>query len=171
MHDNQRQTSWAYVAGIMDADGCFMIMKNNNRSAGRKNISYIPGMKIAMIEEESVKFITDTLGFGKYKLESARRDRPNSQPLWQWYLRNRKEGSLFIVKILPFLKVKKERAEFLLSFMKNTELTAPCCYGLSPEQLNYREDSYWKMRELNGNKVAATTKSQRPERVSDSLIL
>jgi hypothetical protein len=168
MKDNQRQTSWAYVAGILDADGCFMIMKNNCKGPRRKNISYIPGIKVAMIEPEAIEFISKALGFGHFKLESARKDRPNSKPLYQWYLRNRKEGALFLIKVIPYLKVKKNRAIFLLEFMRNTE-NVVCAYGLSPEQLKYREESYWKMRELNGAKVAATTKFCGPERVSDSL--
>ena len=32
MHDNQSQTHWAYIAGIMDADGCFMIFKHKRKT-------------------------------------------------------------------------------------------------------------------------------------------
>jgi len=63
MQDNQKQTLWAYVAGIMDADGCFMIMrhrrKTKNRDTARaerfpKSVKkwahdYLPALKIAMI--------------------------------------------------------------------------------------------------------------------------
>jgi len=130
MHDNQRQTSWAYIAGILDADGCFMIMKNNNKSQRRKNVTYIPGIKIAMIEEEAIKFIRDDVGMGKYRLEGARKGRTNSKPIFQWYLRNKKDLTYFLVKVIPFLKVKKERAKFLLSFIYNSENCIDCCYGL-----------------------------------------
>ena len=81
MQDNQNQTHWAYVAGIMD------------------------------------------MRFGHMHIDGARKDRPNSYK------------------------------------------------GLPPEELNYREDMYIKMREFNGNKVGATTKSHGPERACDSLIL
>lgn len=166
MQDNQRQTYWAYVAGIMDADGCFMITKHNRKTPKRRwntveerSPTYMISLKIAMIEEEAIKFIVDELGFGKYHLDSARRDRKNSKPIFQWYLRGKKEVPVFLKKVIPFLKVKKERAKFLLEYCNNMENCPSPYHGLSNEELKYREDSYWKMRKFNGTKVAATTNS------------
>jgi len=159
MQDNQRQTLWAYVAGILDADGCFLIMKNNNMSNRRKNISFTPGVKISMIEKEAVEMITNELGYGQYKLEGARRDRPNSKPIYHWHLRSKRNVPEFLIQVIPYLRVKKNRAEFLLEFCNTMENCPVPYYGLSQNELNYREKSYWKMRELNGSKVAATTKS------------
>lgn len=184
MQGNQRQTHLAYMAGIMDADGCFMIIKQKrgtfNKTSERAfrfpkkvdkwNVSYMPAMKIAMIEEEAMKFICDELGFGKYHIDGARKDRPNSKPIFNWYLRGRMKVEKALKDIIPYLKVKKDRANHLLNFCQHlNSLKNPCYLGLDLDELNYREDSYIKMREFNGNKVAATTKSSRPEKVSDSL--
>jgi hypothetical protein len=173
MQGNQRQTHWAYIAGIMDADGCFMIMKQNrktNRKISERALkmpkiksSWVPyysaRIKIAMIEEEAIKFITEELGFGKYRLDGALKDRIDSKPIFHWYIDERKQTIDFIKNVMPFLKVKKNRAEHVLSFCNHMELCSQPGYrGVSENELDYRESSYWKMRKMNGSKVAATTK-------------
>lgn len=184
MQDNQRQTQWAYIAGIMDADGCFMIFKHNRKTVNKATeralafpkrveswaISYIPGVKIAMIEPEAVNFIKNEMGFGNINLTGARKDRPNSKPIYNWYLRNKFKTAEFLENVIPYLKVKKDRALHLLKFCHHLQSIPNQGYrGISYEELNYREDMYLKMREFNGNKVAATTESPRSERICDSL--
>jgi hypothetical protein len=185
MHDNQNQTHWAYIAGIMDADGCFMIFKHKRKTKNgtserselfpktvdKWSISYIPGVKIAMIEIEAIDFITNQMHFGHYGIDGARKDRPNCKPIYHWYLRNKYTVIDFIDGILPYLKVKKQRALHLREFAKHlVEAGNPCYRGLSESELNYREDMYLKMREFNGNKVGATTKFLGRESACDSLI-
>src|ERR1700691_1440020 len=105
MQDNQRQTHWAYIAGIMDADGCFMIFKHkrktNNKTTERAiafpkrvecwSISYLPGVKICMIEPEAINFIMNEMNFGHMHIDGARKSRPNSKPIYHWYLRNKNQ--------------------------------------------------------------------------------
>lgn len=178
MQDNQRQTHWAYIAGIMDADGCFMINKHNRktpehrrwRTIQTRSPTYMPTVKICMIEKEAIDFIKNEVGFGQYNLNGARKDRPNSKPIYHWFIRGKKWVIPFLEEVIPYLRVKKVRAEFLLNFCRNMKLTTDGYHGIPEVELNYREQSYIKMRELNGNKVAATTKFCGLERVSDSLI-
>lgn len=185
MQDNQNQTHWAYIAGIMDADGCFMISKHKRKTKNKisvralefpKNVeqwsyTYSPALKIAMIEPEAICLIQDEMKFGHMHIDGARKNRPNSLPIYHWYLRNWRQAIPFIENILPYLRVKKKRAIHLLKFCRHLSTQSnPGYKGLSLEELNYREDMYLKMREFNGNKVGATTKSQGPERACDSLI-
>lgn len=167
MQDNQRQTDWAYIAGILDADGCLMISKCNRE---RFSPTFLPCIKIAMIEDEAIKFLTYDLQCGKYHLDRARKDRINSKPIYHWYMRSKKEIVPFLDKVIPHLKVKKKRAEFLKNYCLTIQ-DCPCpTKGLIQSELNYREEAYRKMRKFNGNEVAATTKSLRHESVCDSLI-
>ena len=187
MQDNQSQTHWwAYMAGIMDADGCFMISKHKrktkNKNTERGNafpksvdnwsVTYSPAIKIGMIEPEAIDLILNTMKFGNMHIDGARKSRPNSKPIYHWYLRNKNEAVPFLEKIIPFLRIKKNRALHVLDFCKHLQqYKNPCYRGLSKDELDYREDMYLKMREFNGNKVGATTKSQKHESVSDSLAL
>lgn len=174
MQDNQRQTHWAYIAGIMDADGCFMIekwiRKTKNKITNRAlvfpkrkgnwSIAYSPSLKVAMVEPEAVEFLEKEINIGHVNHCGARRDRPNSKRILQWNERNKHEIVPFLENVLPFLKVKKIRAQHLLEYCYHViSVKNPCYRGLSEEELNYREEMYLKMRQLNGSKVAATTKS------------
>lgn len=165
MQDNQKQTHWSYIAGIMDADGCFMIMRQKrgrkSLEKGEFSLSHMCALKIAMIEEEAIRFITQKMKFGDYSLDGARKNRINSKPIYHWYLRKREDVIEFLENVIPFLRVKKKRAQFLLKFCKRMEKYTDkrFCKRLTKTELDYREQAYRKMREFNGNKVAATTKS------------
>lgn len=176
MHGNQRQTDLAYIAGVMDADGCFMITKHKRKWKGKYiNPSYLPCVKISQAEPETIEFIANELGYGTYKLDRARKrfyengKQFGSKPMYDWFIRDKKVLVPFLEGIIPYLKIKAERAEHLKEYCLNIHQTNFCRGGIPQSELDYREDMYIKMREFNGNKVAATTESSGPERVSDSL--
>jgi len=170
MQDNQRQAHWAYIAGIMDADGCFMITRHK-RKTQRKDYphqvdnwswTYLASVKVCMVEPEAVTFLHQEMNFGTLTRDGARLSRPNSRPIYQWGIRNRKQIVPFLENVLPFLRVKKNRAEFLLNYCKtakNIDDHGARYFGLDKDELIYREESYQKMREFNGKNAAATTKS------------
>jgi len=180
MQDNQRQAHWAYIAGIMDADGCFMITRHK-RKTQRKDYphkvdswswTYMASVKICMIEPEAINFIFNEMNFGTISLNGTRPNRPNSKPIYQWGIRDRNKIVPFLEEVIPFLRVKKDRAKFLLNYCKSAEYhrnRGTRYFGLSKEELIYREDSYQKMREFNGKKAAATTNPPKCESISDSL--
>ena len=182
MQDNQRQTHWAYIAGIMDADGCFMITRHK-RQTKRKNYphtvenwswTYLASVKVCMVEPEAIDFLHKEMKLGQVTLDGARPNRPNSRPVYQWGIRKRKNVLSFLENVIPYLRVKKLRAEFLLDYCKtalNLEGRGSRYFGISKEELVYREESYQKMRKFNGGKVAATTKPHERESVNDSLTL
>jgi len=180
MEDNQNQAHWAYIAGIMDADGCFMITRHK-RKTQRKDYphqvegwswTYLPSAKICMVEPDAINLLHDKLHFGTISLNGVRPSRPNSKPIYQWGIRNRNEILRFLECVIPYLRVKKERAEFLLNYCKtakNIDDRGSRYFGLEKEELVYREESYQKMRQFNGKKADATTKPQGPEKACDSL--
>ncbi len=183
MHDNQRQAHWAYIAGVMDSDGCFMITKHKRKTVRKQNphlvdewaATYLASVKICQVEPEAIDFIHKELGYGTVTLDGARPSRPNCKPIYQWGIRNRKELKDFLVNVIPYLRIKKAKAEFLLQYC-NTAIFIENSgkgrrYGVDKDELVYREESYQKMRELNGKNAAATTKSPGRESASDSLNL
>ena len=191
MQDNHDQTNWAYMAGIMDADGCFMIFKHKRKTKNGNSlrsidfpknveqwaISYIPGVKIAMVEREAIDLIWKIMGFGNMGIDKARKDRRpggpmNSKPIFHWYLRNKYDCLRFLNGVLPYLRVKKARALHLKEFAEHLIAAgSPCYRGLSQSELDYREDMYIKMREFNGSFVGATTNPSGCESITDSLTL
>lgn len=168
MKDNQRQAQcWIYAAAIMDSIGCFMITKSKRKNG----IYYTPIVKIYMAKDCAINYILNETGLGYINLPGIRKSRLDRVPLFEWMITKKTELVIFLKGILPYLKDKKDRAEHLLYYCENSEYKM---YGtrytkMSDQELQYREESYLKMRELNGVKAAATTKSLGPEKVCDSL--
>lgn len=180
MQDNQKQTLWAYIAGVMDSDGCFMITRHNRktgkRTAKKLNVeswsaTYMASVKVTQIEKHALNYIFEETRLGTLRLEGTRLSRPNSNPIWNWGIRKNSDVIIFLEQVIPWLKIKKERAEFLLNYCKTIKHGMTFYYGLAQDELNYREDSYKKMRKFNDNKVAATTNPLKCESISDSLDL
>lgn len=186
MQDNQRQThEWSYMAGIMDADGCFMISKHNRQTRNRISerakafpkkvdkwsFTYLPCAKIGMAEVEAIDLIMNQMNFGKMSIDGARKNRPHSKPIFHWRIREKNELVMFLEGVIPYLRIKKNRAQHLLDYCKHLQIfPRTSYYGLPSEELDYREDMYIKMRKFNGNEVAATTKFPGHESACDSLI-
>ncbi len=164
MQDNQSQTHWIYAAAIMDSDGCFMVTRYKRVN----NYAYMPNVKISMINNGSINYILQETGLGYINVSGTRPSRPNSLPLYEWRITNKADLMTFLNGIMPYMKNKKDRALHLLDFCKHEVVKKG--FRLSKDELDWREESYLKMRELNANKVGATTKPQGPEKVCDSLI-
>lgn len=178
MQDNQRQADWAYIAGVMDSDGCFMITRHKRQTKNKQterglafpkkvtswSWSYLPAVKICQIQPEAVYFIKNEFGYGTITLGGARPSRPNSLPIFQWGIRKISDLVPFLESIMPYLKIKKNRAEFLLNYCKTVKRQSGYL-GISGDELAYREESYQKMRELNVQRAAAETNPQVLERV------
>jgi len=168
MHDNQSQTHWIYAAAIMDSDGCFMI----NRYKRGARYDYLATIKITMVNNGSINYIMNSSGLGYVNINGIRTSRPYSLPLYEYRITNRNDLIIFLTAIMPYLQNKKERAEHLLNYCNKIGYKP---HGqrhikMTDEELQFREDSYLKMRKLNKIKVGATTKSYGPEKVCDSLI-
>jgi hypothetical protein len=171
MQDNQSQTHWIYAAAIIDSDGCLMISRSASRT-NRERYDYTPRVRIAMVYGGSIDYIYSSTGLGHLRTNGVRKSRPNSLPLFAFEITKRSDVVKFLEGILPYLKIKNERAQHLLDFCQtqaSKNLVGNRHYKPTADELNYRDYAYRKMRELNGNKVGATTKPQGRESVCDSL--
>ena len=133
--------------------------------------TYMASVKVSMVESEAIDFILETSGLGTVALNGARKSRPNSKPIYEWGIRNRIDIVPFLENVIPYLQVKSKRAQFLLNYCNTAKyipVGGPRYFGLSKDELVYREESYQRMREFNGRKVAAETKPSKHESVSDS---
>jgi hypothetical protein len=132
-------------------------------------------VKICQIEPEAIDFIHKELGYGTVSLNGARPSRPNSHPIYNWGIRARNELISFLEKVIPYLRIKKHKAEFLLGYCNKAAFLGasrgPGYFGLDKDELIYREESYQAMRKLNGKNAGATTKPHGHESVNDSLTL
>lgn len=164
MYGNQRQAVlWAYLAGLIDGEGSFVIQKTSvekiAKSSRSKTPKYLAYFCIGMVDKEPLDLIKDTIGMGKVYEERV----PNRRSIWRIRFAGRITLMPFIRQLLPYLIVKKKQAELLLNFCENW--VTPDNEGgkrklVSDEELQRREEAYLKMRKLNAVGAAATTKSK-----------
>lgn len=95
----------AYIAGIIDGEGCIMIHSTNLVRVSVKNTN-----------EWLVKFLKMNFGgclvYSKHSWGNLR-----SKPIWNWAV-DSKKASEFLQLILPYLQIKRPQAELAISFQK-----------------------------------------------------
>lgn len=97
----------AYMAGIIDGEGCLDIHIDN-----RSN-SAIPRIRVEMSQLETIVWLQDK--WQGHKIYTSKRINTNHLTTYRWTVQGK--DCLEIVKLLiPFLQGKKKEAEILLNF-------------------------------------------------------
>lgn len=105
-----RERTKAYVAGLMDAEGCFSIYKPTVKPNGPCT-NYQPRIVLSNTNLPIVKWLVRTFGgfFTKHT--------PKKGQVWyQWNLNGKKFSPEFLSYILPYLRIKKAEALVLQEF-------------------------------------------------------
>jgi hypothetical protein len=161
MQGNQRQAVlWAYLAGLIDGEGSFVIQKTSvekiAKSSRSKTPKYLAYFCIGMVDKAPLDLIRDTIGKGKVYEERV----PNRRSIWRIRFAGRITLMPFIKQLLPYLMVKKRQAEVVLDFCEKWVTPYARSTLVSDEELQRREEAYLIMRKLNAVGAAATTKPE-----------
>lgn len=164
----------AYVAGLIDGEGCLEIQK--------KDTKYQARIRICMTDEKMIKWLQES--FGGY-FETRKFNNDAWKDAYGWTIKNNIMVKPFIEKICPYLKLKKPQAEIIKEFLKtfNSKSYNEIRHNLQNngigihrelknETIDYREKLYQEIRLLN--KRGKSVQSERlnkasPSGVSDSL--
>lgn len=136
----------AYLAGVMDGDGSFSVGKLSNKSL---NPLYFPLIQCRSWRPEYLDLLKDTFG-GNFTTSKARHICKDGSPgniSKQWRLRGNKNCKYALESLIPYLRIKRDRAMHLLEFIENN----PFIPGkpLTNEVLISRESSYLKAIKFN----------------------
>jgi len=156
MQDNPTQAVlFPYVAGIIDGEGTLRI--NKVKIKAHWNTSYHPLMSCGMTVREVPELLCKILG-GSVREERVANK--NWKSIWRWTLTGRLQIYAALKIIQPFLIVKKQQAQVLISFCEGwvSPKRIYHMWVVDPKQLQWREDTYRKMRELNADEAGAETK-------------
>jgi hypothetical protein len=105
----------AYIAGLIDAEGCFRICHFQSKRPGRSR-SYIPVLEIGNTKSPIFPWIINRFGGSiVYRAPTSR----THNPMIIWSLRSKALYPM-LLKILPFVRVKKERCEKLIELQKTS---------------------------------------------------
>ena len=151
-----KKINLAWSAGIIDADGSIYISKTK---ATQRRITprYIANLYVGNTSEYMVNELQRI--FGGSKSLDTRKDLPNSKPFWHWNL-GPKATCLVLKQIVPFLRVKKDKAKIAINFYKSCQRykvkiirkkdgTAAGTMQISKSEIDRREKIYQQMKLLN----------------------
>ena len=105
------KTFWAYLAGIIDGEGCLRLGKHTVN--GGKTYSYGSFIIIGNTDINLINFLLDHLGGHASPIKSSKKQ--NKKGGWDWRPKA-DDVTAILTRILPFLLVKSRQAELLLLY-------------------------------------------------------
>lgn len=105
-------TTLAYLAGLVDGEGYIGIKKTKpSKAQGRQTPGYTARIQVRMVDEEAIRFLSETLGGWYYREKTAQVT--GRRQLYCYQASDRKaEGVLR--SLFPYLRVKKSNARAVL---------------------------------------------------------
>lgn len=138
-----KEKNFAYVAGLIDADGSLYISKSIRKDG---YVSFDPIIMVRTTHLPTAKWLLKTFG-GKYDKRTW--DNNQWKPYYRWKFTSDKNASLFLEKILPYLWLKKEQAHVLREY-----------YSLAGKQnTRLRNELTDRIQNLNQNESVTTNTS------------
>lgn len=138
------ESNLAYLAGIIDGEGCIRIAKRVKRSEEKWGY-YELSLVVTNTDARLIKWIESTFGGSVTPL--ARR-KSHHKDLYEWVVSSRAAGSI-LSAVEKFMIVKKEQAQLALRFRENINNTRTHPgQSLSPNVLEFRANCCEEMKRL-----------------------
>lgn len=175
MQDNQRE-ELIYLAGLFDGEGTITINSGYSKkyviANHNSDMGYGVLVRLGMNDANSVKRYHEFFGVGQYFPEKSYK---GYRAMHRWQSRNQKEVKEVLLKLEPFLRLKKPQAQLALKFLEECTRPKGVRIGVpfTPEMVKKRYEYYIQIKVLNGVDVTgyspATTKRMgRPLSVRDA---
>jgi hypothetical protein len=135
-YSERPNTAIAYIAGILDGEGCVQIQKCklHNREI---NQTYKLQVRISNTDLRLINYINSI--YPAYIYNSSEK-RTNRKRQFVWHINGKKAG-LFLSETMPYLIVKKQQVVLALDFLKTYEKYYGI-FGVPKDVLEYREKLY-----------------------------
>lgn len=170
MHGNQKQAPYerqlmiAYAAGLLDGEGSFSFMKNDQPNilamTNRKSPVFNGVIRAGMTDVKPLEFLQTLFPDGILACEGVRKRNPTYKVMYRWSMTKRVPIISALKELIPFLIAKKPQAIVLLDALENWKNPFNRKLGMDPLELQRRNQAWLTLRKMNAVGAAATTKSQ-----------
>ena len=112
-----RETDWAYIAGILDGEGSIFLEEKENKWGKRNQLVHL---SIANTDLDMLEWIKNKLNTGAIHIL-----KPTSltkKQCYKWQTGSHKVVCAILIKMLPYLKIKRDKAIKIISFVQNKEI-------------------------------------------------
>jgi len=162
---------YAYLAGMIDGDGCIVVSKSytyNRGQSDKKIDKYILKVEIISSDTRLIKYLVGAFG-GRYGMSNRKQGLSNEPNyFWQPYAKQHKE---LLKKILPFIHLKRQQVELAIRFCEvHKGYEKGWKYASNGKRYSDHEkgklEMFWiEMKKLNQTKVRNLSIVQ-PQRLS-----
>ena len=143
----QQCFKYAYIAGLIDADGCIQI----KRSSVRNNVNreYSLTVLVNQVDGQAIDFLYGVFGGSVFMCVQ---NGLGCLPVCRWQIRG-KQARKMLKKILPFLKIKRNQAELGIRFQNHVDRYVKPRIGgrytaTSEREMSWRDKRYQEMRDM-----------------------
>lgn len=132
-----RDMDIAYLAGVFDGEGSVGMYRRSKFNAKHKSPIWSCHISIANTDFRLLSWLSANVPYGHARVKPRK---GNRKIQWEWSIRSRKTISEFLLTVRPFLTVKADQADLLLSLLGAEEETVGRGQGvrLSPETIRQR---------------------------------
>lgn len=102
-----KKTDIAYIAGIVDGEGCIYLESKKNKNSRATQLS----VSVGSTDKWLCEMLKFSFGGCVYDMKSK------TMQCWKWEIRCR-QASAFLEVVYPYLKLKKPQAEICIQFQK-----------------------------------------------------
>lgn len=102
----------AYLAGVIDSDGCITIKRRRVKTAAQWNMQAV--IFVRQVSDEAITLLHSTFGG---RVRSHPSSTPGGRPLFHWEV-ERVKAAAAARKLLPYLRIKSRQARILIAFAR-----------------------------------------------------
>ena len=146
-----------WFAGFFDGEGAIMIAKFKRHDTRSDNPQYTLRLDVGSTDLSILQHIKQHFDCGHITQPHGQLRFPNSKPCYHWVATDRTAAKV-LKRLLPYLVLKKERADLALAFQDNRHQWQRNNNGvnrLSKDEIERRELIYQKMKTLNKKGIHA----------------
>ena len=171
-----KQSKLSYLAGFMDGEGTFAIVKTysvQRKSDGSKKryVVYKLNISVCNTNKEVMDWIAFNFG-GKPLPGSNENRKPHYKTRYAWHVTHRDKQKNLILGLLPYLVAKKEQAKIALQFIET--YSNEVGVQLDSAVVEKRDQLRKRMMILNGTLTADSepveTTRETPENQDDDIV-
>jgi len=128
----------AYIAGIVDGEGCIQIQKNPTKF---RSPGYSARVTVAMATTQVIQLLKELFG-GNIYVQKIR-----NTTMYRWEI-NSQQARRFLENIYEFLRIKDDQAQLAIELELRKKMTVNRKFGLSQKEIDKREEMFQKIRRL-----------------------
>lgn len=158
----------AYIGGLMDGDGSFTVARRTNKKG--VNLLYYPLVQFGSLSKESVQLMKDMFN-GSIHLQKSHSKKDGSlrRDFYRWRIEKCSKCLPFLEMVIPYLEIKKERAEFLRDFIVKNPFKRGS-NALTSHVLESRHSDYIRMNVFNDERTLERSIVRQSKKITqDSL--